>query len=255
MNNAEVKQPWIQLRNLHRARVLLILPCNAAACVGNYFRAEVYSNRGWNTWREADVNLQDLRREGRVALAAFDSSILETKPDDPRGTIVFETEMNRATNPDGEDWGAPSWRWFRPTPAGSWGKMEKLTEASIRGVLRVNEIGFDQVFALINPRAYFLAFAAAVQKCGLMNRWVLFRMPAHPRFLIPAVREVMPFVRASVHGTRHNGGVYFIPSLYPVLQTHEKTYRHPLPYPWRGCNQFTSHHEVKKQWRLLQNCS
>lgn len=254
MDYAKKKHPWVQLRSLHRARVLLILPCNAAACVGNYFRAEVYNNRGWNTWREADSNLQDLRREGRVAFAAFDSSILETKPDDPRGAIVFETEMNRATNPDGEDWGAPSWRWFHPTPAGSWKKMEKLTEAAIRGVLRVNEMGFDQVFALVNPRAYFLALSAAVQGCSLMSRWVLFRTPAHPRFLIPAVREVLPFVRAAVLGAKYNGGIYFIPSLYPVLQTYEKTYRHPLPNPWRGCNRFTSHHEVKKQWQLLLDC-
>lgn len=250
-----MKHPWVQLRDLCRARVLLILPCNAAACVGNYFRAEVYKITGWNTWREADANLQDLRREGRVALAAFDSSILETKPDDPRGTIVFETEMYRAKNPDGKDWGAPSWRWFRPTPAGSWEKMEKLTEAAARGVFRVDEMGFDQVIALVNPRAYFLALAAAVQGCGLLSRWMLFRIPAHPRFLIPAVREVMPFVRSAVHGAKHNGGIYFIPSSYPVLQGYEKSYRHPLPNPWRRCNHFTSHHEVKKQWQLLRGCN
>ena len=37
--------------------------------------------------------------------AAVDSSILETAPDDPRGAIVLETEMDRAASPDGEDWG------------------------------------------------------------------------------------------------------------------------------------------------------
>lgn len=247
-----MKHPWVQLRDLRRASVLLILPCNAAACVGNYFRAEVYNKKGWNTWREADFRLQDLRRDGRVAFAAFDSSILETKPNDPRGTIVFETEMNRATNADGEDWGAPSWRWFRPTQAGSWKKMEKLTEAATRGVLRVDEMGFDQVFALINPRAYFLALAAAVQGCGLMSKWVLFRTPAHPRFLIPAIREVMPIVHAAVYGTKNNGGIYFIPSMYPVFQVNEKTYRHPLPNPWQECNQLSSHSEVTRQWKLLQ---
>jgi hypothetical protein len=42
------QQPWVQLRTLDRAEVLLILPCNAAACVGNYFRAEVYRKNGWN---------------------------------------------------------------------------------------------------------------------------------------------------------------------------------------------------------------
>ena len=112
------RDPWVQLTNLQRAEILLILPCNAAACVGNYFRAEVYRESGWNTWREADALLRDLREEGRVAFAAVDSSILETALEDPRGAIVLETEMERATSPDGEDWGAPSWRWFRPTRAG-----------------------------------------------------------------------------------------------------------------------------------------
>lgn len=44
-----MKRPWVQLANLDRAQVLLILPCNAAACVGNYSRAEVYRKSGWNT--------------------------------------------------------------------------------------------------------------------------------------------------------------------------------------------------------------
>ena len=77
--------PWIQLRDIRNTRVLLILPCNAAACVGNYFRAETYSKRGWNTWREADSALQDLRVRRQVAFAAVDSSILESQPEDPRG--------------------------------------------------------------------------------------------------------------------------------------------------------------------------
>jgi len=40
------RDPWVQLTNLRRAEVLLILPCNAAACVGNYFRAEAYRKSG-----------------------------------------------------------------------------------------------------------------------------------------------------------------------------------------------------------------
>jgi hypothetical protein len=82
-------RPWIELRDLHKARVLLLLPCNAAACVGNYFRAEVYRESGWNTWREADARLRDLRDAGRVLFGAVDSSILETAPDDPRGAIEW----------------------------------------------------------------------------------------------------------------------------------------------------------------------
>ena len=60
---AHDKRPWVQLRSLRKARILLILPCNAAACIGNYFRAEVYTKKGWNTWREADWCLHDLRKK------------------------------------------------------------------------------------------------------------------------------------------------------------------------------------------------
>lgn len=179
-----MRRTWIQLHDLRRADVLLLLPCNTAACVGNYFRAEVYRKSGWNTWREADYLLRDLRKQGRVAFTAVDSSILETAPEDPRGAIVLETEMHRAASPDGEDWGAPSWRWFRPTASGDWPHLTQLTEALVRGVRRIDALGFPQVITLVNPRGYFLALAAALAECRLRNRWVIFRVPAHPRHLL-----------------------------------------------------------------------
>jgi len=246
-----VKHSWIQLRDLRKAKVLLILPCNAAACLGNYFRAEVYTRREWNTWREADANLRDVRGEGWVAFAAVDSSTLETQPADSRGAIVLETEMSRARNPEGEDWGPPSWRWFRPTPAGHWTNLGALTEALVKGVRRVEGMGFTQVLSLVNPRAYFLALAAAVSKSGSMDRWVLFRVPAHPRYLLPAVRQVVPFVRAAAQGSNLRGGVYPIPPLYPILQREAKTYRHSLPKPWQECNRLLSVREVKMRWQSL----
>jgi hypothetical protein len=62
-----------------------ICPAMRRPAWGNYFRAEMYREGGWNTWREADYLLRDLREDGRVAFAAVDSSILETAPDDLRG--------------------------------------------------------------------------------------------------------------------------------------------------------------------------
>ncbi len=235
--------------------MLLILPCNAAACVGNYFRAEVYNKRAWNTWREADANLRDLREMGRVAFAAVDSSTLETQPEDPRGAIVFETEMHRARNPEGEDWGPPSWRWFRPTSTGRWTKLEALTEALVKGVRRVEGFGFSQVLALVNPRAYFLALAAAVAQCGVADRWVLFRSPAHPRYLLPAVRQAVPFVRAAAAESNLRGGLYLIPDLCSILHREAKTYRHQIPIPWKDYNQVPGPHEVKQRWASLIACT
>ena len=77
-----IRPSWVELQSLKRARALLLLPCNAAACVEDYFCAEVYRASSWHIWREADAHLRDLRRLGRVALAGVDSSILETAPED-----------------------------------------------------------------------------------------------------------------------------------------------------------------------------
>ena len=244
-----MKRSWIQLRNLRDVPVLLILPCNAAVCEGNYFRAEAYSRRGWNTWREADAKLQDLRERGRVAFAAVDSSTLESQPLDSRGAIFLETEMHSVRNPEGEDWGAPSWRWFRPTPTGYWKKLEALTEALAKGVRKIEGMGFSQVLTLVNPRAYFLAMAAGVGKCGLLHRWVLFRLPAHPRHLLFAVQQVVPFVYTAADGSNFMGGIYTIPDLYSILHRESKNYRHSLPAPWKEYNRFSAPTKSKSDGR------
>lgn len=68
-----------------------------------HFRVETYTKKGWNTWKEADLRLHDLRNKEIVAFAALDSSTLDTEPTGSKGTIVFETEMDRAKNPTGKD--------------------------------------------------------------------------------------------------------------------------------------------------------
>jgi len=245
------KRSWVQLRSLRKARVLLILPCNAAACIGNYFRAETYTKKGWNTWREADACLHDLRKKEIVALAAMDSSTLDTEPRGSRGAIVFETEMERAKNPTGEDWGAPDWLWFKPTKAGKCKYLEALTKSLIKGVQRVEKMWFSQVFALVNPRGYFLSLAAAVDKCGLLNRWVLFRVPSHPRHLLSAVRQLSPFVRTAADGAKLKGGIYPIPDLYPFLKKETKLYKSFLPQPWQKYSGLPDEAIIKTQWLHL----
>lgn len=248
---AHSKRPWVQLRSLRKAQVLLILSCNAAACIGNYFRAEMYTKKGWNTWREADQCLRDLRNKGMVALAAMDSSTLDTEPRGSKGAIVFETEMERAKNPTGEDWGAPDWLWFRPAANGRSEYLEALTESLVKGIHRVEKMGFSQVFALVNPRGYYLSMAAAVDKCGLLNKWVLFRVPSHPRHLLSAVREISPFVRAAAEGRKIKGGIYPIPSLYPFLQKESKVYKDFLPKPWKKYSGLLGILDTKTRWLLL----
>jgi hypothetical protein len=207
--------------------------------------------RNWNTWREAESHLRDFRGKGLVRFAAVDSSTIEIHHDDPLGAIVLETEMRRVINPTGEDWGAPSWRWYRPTRAGSWKNLNMLTDAVIMGIRRVSEFGIENVIALVNPRGYFLALAAAVAECSLLEKWILFRVPAHPRHLIPAVNEVAPVVRAVAGGARINGGIYHVPLLFPFLQEENKKYRQVLPKRWKEYGRLPSLSDVNEQWRLL----
>ena len=217
-----------------KTKQLLILPCNAGACIGDYFKAEDVCNQVWHSvWREADLSLCDLRKEGRVVFAAVDSCTLETEPDGSKGAIVFETEMDRVKNLTGKDWGAPSWRWFRPEADGSCEYLETLTESLVKGIRRVEKMGFSQVFAMVNPRGYYLSLAAAVEKCGLLNKWILFRVPAHPRHLLPAVRQIVPIVRAAAEEKKLKGGIYPIRPLYPFLREENKLYQDLLPAPWR----------------------
>jgi hypothetical protein len=247
----DVSMNFDHLNSIEKAKVLLILPCNAAACVGNYFMADFHGPSRWNVWREADTRLKDIRKEGLVAFAAVDSSILETQPDDPRGAIVLETEMDRAKNPDGKDWGAPSWRYFRPTSSGKWQYLEELTGALVRGVKRVQSMDFLQVLALVNPRGYFLALAAAARECGVFDQWVFFRTPAHPDYLISAIREVTPIIKAAASNCHLRGGIYPIPDLYHILKREAKFYKDKLPDRWKEGNWLPNLDEVEKLWKFL----
>lgn len=241
----------MQLNDLKSARILLILPCNAAACIGDYFRAETYTKKGWNTWREADACLSDLRSRKLVAFAAMDSSTLETEPESSKGAIVFETEMDRAKNPTGKDWGAPNWYWFKPTRSGKCEYLEALTESLIKGIHRVEKMKFSKVFALVNPRGYFLSLAAAVDRCGLLNEWTLFRVPSHPRHLLSAVRQIAPFVCAAAEGNKIKGGIYPIPDLYPFMEREEKIYKKYIPAPWQQYSGLPNENDIKSKWIYL----
>ncbi len=238
----------MQLRSLKNARILVILPCNAGACIGNYFKADSICDQEWHrVWREADLALRDLRKKGRVVFAAVDSCTLETEPEGSKGAIVFETEMDRVKNAGGKDWGAPSWRWFRPAADGSCEYLETLTESLVKGIHRVEKMGFSQVFALVNPRGYYLSLAAAVERCRLLDKWVLFRVPAHPRHLLPAVRQIVPIVRAAADGKKLKGGIYPVPEVYPFLQKENKLYKDSLPEPWGKCSMLNSQKSINER--------
>ncbi|MCX6759790.1 MAG: hypothetical protein NTW46_00405 [Candidatus Nealsonbacteria bacterium] len=112
-------------------------------------------------------------------------------------------------------------------------------------------MGFSQVFALVNPRGYFLSLAAAVDRCGLLNKWVLFRVPSHPRHLISAVRQITPFIHAAAEEEKLKGGIYPIPALYPFLRKESKVYKNILPQPWKKYSSLSDISGIKTRWLSL----
>jgi hypothetical protein len=84
-----------------------------------------------------------------------------------------------------------------------------------------------------------------------LEKWILFRVPAHPHHLIPAVKEVAPFVRSVAGGARIKGGIYHVPLLFPFLQEEDKKYRHALPERWKEYGRLPMLSDVNEQWRML----
>lgn len=74
-------------------------------------------------------------------------------------------------------------------------------------------------------------------------------MPAHPRHLLPAVRQILPLVGTAVKGEKFPGGIYSIPDLYPFLQKENKVYKDSLPRPWQKYTSLPSIDEIKTRWR------
>src|SRR3989338_7556238 len=112
-------------------------------------------------------------------------------------------------------------------------------------------MGFAQVFALVNPRGYFLSLAAAVDRCELLNKWMLFRVPSHPRYLLSAVRQISPLVRAAADGAKLKGGIYPIPDLYSFMQKENRAYKDCLPRPWQKYSNLPNISEIKTRWISL----
>jgi len=109
-------------------------------------------------------------------------------------------------------------------------------------------MGFTQVFALVNPRGYFLSLAVAVDRCGFLNKWILFRVPSQLRHLLVAVREIAPFVRAASEWKRLKSGIYPVLALYSFLQKENKFYKDAIP-AFRGeYGRLVDINSVKREW-------
>ena len=83
----------------------------------------------------------------------------------------------------------------------------------------------------------------------------MFRAPAHPRYLLHAVRQVAPFVQAAAAGRNLGGGVRLIPDLHPILRREAMAYRDLSPAPWREYDNLPVLQEATTCWAALMKCA
>lgn len=220
---------WIQLKRNDKSDVLLILPCNDGAAHGNYFVPLNPREREWNAWREADKLLSELRKEKRVMFAAVDSSTLEVE-EDSKGALVFEYEMERVINPEGEDWGSPSWRWFNPKNSHGLEYLTTLTESLKKALSRTNTFG--KIFAVVNPRGYFLSLAAALHEQFLFGKTMMLEMPVHPNNLKVAITFISSFIQRYFSEGYFQGGIISHAALRQRITKESTAWKQNLPERW-----------------------
>jgi len=220
---------WVQLEKGCKSDVLLILPCNDGAAQGNYFIPLRPRKGGWNTWREADNLLPKLRKDKKVMFAAVDSSTLEVE-EDGKGALVFEYEMERVINPEGEDWGSPSWRWFNPKYVSGLTELVSLTESLKKGLYRTNR--FQRIFAVVNPRGYFLSLAAALHEQSLFYKTMMLEVPVHPNNLKLSFKIISSFIKRYFSEGYFQAGIISHSDLQQRIAKEPIKWKQNLPERW-----------------------
>jgi len=164
--------------------VLLLLPCNPGARLGDYF-----ASRSWSFIRDVygKKNI-DLRR---IQFAAVDSIITFEDPSNDRdelGAIVLGTpeEMKRVANHDAR----PVWSKFRKNNYEPLRKHSHYVEIGLKRVL--NELAVKYLLVILNVRAYRLATYRALVRIGNGNipqNTFFFDCPDSPAWLTHCVTK------------------------------------------------------------------
>ena len=154
-------------------RVLLLLPCNSGAEVGDYFRGHY--------WRVA-AN----RRRGlgvKFMLGAIDCIPVFCKGEND--AVVLETEMERVRGNN-----------VYPSMERLKDKIDELARAIANGLMRVGK-DYDKIYILLNVKAYALATRLAIERLlpESVKQKIEFRyVPGNParftRLIVDTIDEI-----------------------------------------------------------------
>jgi len=154
-------------------RVLLLLPCNSGAAVGDYFRGQF--------WRVANNRRRKLGVE--ITLGAIDCIPVFARGEDD--AVVLETEMHRVFGYD-----------VFPSMDRLKGKLGRLARAIANGLMRI-EKNFDKIYILLNVKAYAIATELAINnflpkhvKQKIVFRYVPGNPPQFTKLIVTTIEEI-----------------------------------------------------------------
>jgi hypothetical protein len=139
IKSPQCKQKYVTSKNQLNGKELILIPCNSGALNGDYFLQQ--------TWRNAAKWFPE--RMTTLDFAAVDS-ITTAIPDDGKGLIVFENEMDRVKGYD-----------MFPTYSDEKKRLCKLKfEQSVPRLLN-----YEHIFVYLNVRLY----DETIRECALPN--------------------------------------------------------------------------------------
>jgi len=161
------KNYYIKKDSVLDEHILFVLPCTGGARFGDYFHGSSYSSPC--SWRTADYQFRNFRKD--ILFAACSSVAYHFDP--TGGSLVFEHENNRVKSTN--DFGMPA-----STKFSCYNSKNPLYDINIlidglkEGLNRAfNEFKIKNIFAILTPLAYKVAFSTAVTESNLWDKVVL----------------------------------------------------------------------------------
>jgi len=161
------KNYYIKKDSVSDEAILFVLPCTGGARYGDYFHGSSYSSPC--SWRTADFQFRKFRKD--ILFAACSSVAYHFDP--TGGSLVFEHENDRVKS--NNDFGMPASSKFScyngKNPCFD---INILIEGLKEGLTRAfTEFKIKNIFAILTPLAYKVAFSTAVTELKLWDKVVL----------------------------------------------------------------------------------
>lgn len=169
-------------------KLLIILPCNSGAYVGDYWTKP--------NWQSVGKRLEDIRE--LIDYAAVDS--IRTFHIEGKG-LVHEKENHLVKGYDE----CPSWCKFDPKTHG----IKKLNRLKDSIKLSLDMLScYNHTFVLLSPRAYKLCFSKAVKERNLQERITILDIGESPAYYNKGVIELEKCIRTHLKGEEIPYGLF-----------------------------------------------